>query len=114
MDWRSGDFAEGRGDAAVVACRRRAAQACDLAGQGDLGAGAGDSAVEGWAEESGAADWELPVPWAYRRGQDGDGADAGGVFVRQREGTDPIRHVGVHGEAFGEQVDRFASGICRI
>jgi ATP-dependent Clp protease ATP-binding subunit ClpC len=33
-------------------------------------------------EESGAADRQLPVPGADRRGQDGDGADAGAVPVR--------------------------------
>ena len=30
--------------------------------------GSGDSAVSCWAEESGSADWELPVSWADRRG----------------------------------------------
>ena len=45
LDWRADYFAEGRRDAAAAARRGRAAQARDLAGQGDLGAGAGDSAV---------------------------------------------------------------------
>ena len=34
--------------------------------------------------------------------------------VRQREEPDPLRHVGVHGEAFGLQADRFASRICGL
>ena len=43
----------------------------------------------------------LPVPWTDGRRQDGDGAHAGAVPVRQREGADPLRYVGVHGEALG-------------
>ncbi len=62
-------------------------------------------------EESGAADRQLPVPGADRRGQDGDGAHAGELPVRQREGADPVRYVGVHGEALGLEADRFASGL---
>ncbi len=31
--------------------------------------------------------------------------------VRLRQGADPLRYVGVHGEAFGVEADRFASGI---
>ncbi len=108
------NFAEGRRDAAAAARRRRAAQARDLAGQGDIGAGAGDSAVSRWPQEPGAADRQLPVPRAYRRRQDGDGADARAVPVRLGEVADPVRYVGVHGEALREQADRLASGICRL
>ncbi len=92
----------------------RAAQARDLAGEGDLGAGACDSPFAGRSQESGSANRKLPVPWADRRRKDGDGAHAGAVPVWQREGADPVRYVGVHGEALREQADRFASGICGL
>ena len=74
----------------------------------------GDSTVTGWVEEPGAADRQLPVSGADGCWQDGDGADAGAVPVRVGEEPDPVRHVGVHGEAFRIEADRIASGLCRI
>jgi ATP-dependent Clp protease ATP-binding subunit ClpC len=86
----------------------------DLAGQGDLSAGEGDSPLACGAQVAAAADWQLPLPGAYGRGQDGSGAHAGAVPVWQREGADPLRYVGVHGEALGVEADWFASGICGL
>ena len=53
----------------------------------------------------------VPVPGTDRRRQDGSGAHAGAIPVRQRQVADPLRYVGVHGEALGLEADRFASGI---
>ena len=53
----------------------------------------------------------VPVPRTHGRRQDGSGARAGEFPVRQREEPDPLRHVGVHGEALGLEADRFASRI---
>ena len=46
-----------------------------------------------------------------RRRQDGSRPRAGGVPARQRKESDPLRHVGIHGEARGFEADRFASRI---
>ena len=54
---------------------------------------------------------QLPVPRTDRRRQNGDGAHAGAVPVRVGQGADPLRYVGVHGEALRLEADRFASGI---
>ncbi len=110
LDRRADYFDQGRRDAEAAARGRRAAQARDFAGEGDLGAGAGDSAFACGPEVSAAADWQLPLPGPDGRGQDGDGAHAGAIPVWQREGADPIRYVGVHGEALGVEADWFASG----
>ena len=56
----------------------------------------------------------VPVPGTDRRRQDRSGARARGVPVRQREEPDSLRHVGVHGEAFGFEADRLASRICGL
>ena len=53
----------------------------------------------------------LPVPRPHRRRQDGSGAPAGGVPVRQREVAGALRHVRVHGEALGLEADRRASRL---
>ena len=49
-----------------------------------------------------------------RRRQDRSRARSGRVPVRQREVADPLRYVGVHGEALGLEADRFASGLRRL
>ena len=36
------------------------------------------------------------------------------VHIRHREGSGPLRHVRVHGKAFGLEANRFASGIRRL
>ncbi len=77
-------------------------------------AGPGDPSLACGIEESGASDWLVPLPGPDRRRQDGSGTNAGAVHVRQREEPDPLRYVGVHGEAFGQQADRFASRICGL
>ncbi len=59
----------------------------------------------------GASDRQLPVPGTDRCGQDGNGSDAGAVSVWVRKVADPLRHVGVHGEAFRFEADRIASGL---
>jgi ATP-dependent Clp protease ATP-binding subunit ClpC len=53
----------------------------------------------------------VPVPGTDRRRQNRSGARPGQFPVRQREESDPLRHVGVHGEAFGLEADRFASRL---
>ena len=74
-------------------------------------AGTGDSPLACGPQVAEPSDRLVPVPGTDRRGQDGNGAHAGAVPVRQREGADPLRHVGVHGEALGLEADRFASGL---
>ncbi len=48
------------------------------------------------------------------RGQDGDGARAGGVSLRRRAGHGAHRHERVHGEARGGAADRRAAGLCGL
>ncbi len=55
----------------------------------------------------------IPLSRPHRRWQNGDGAHPGQLPLRQREISDSLRYVGVHGETFRLQADRFASGICR-
>ncbi len=64
-----------------------------------------------WIEESEPADWFVPVPWTYGRRQDRSRAHPGAVHVRHRKIADPLRYVRIHGEAFGLEADRLASGI---
>ena len=90
---------------------RRAAQAGDLAGQGDLRPVPRDSPLPCGSQVAQSSDRFVPVPGPDRRGQDGNGAHPGPVPLRQREGSDPLRYVGVHGEALGLQAHRFASGL---
>ena len=56
----------------------------------------------------------VPVPGPDGRGQDRSRAHPGAFHVRQREVAGPLRHVGIHGEALGQQADRLASGIRRL
>ena len=58
--------------------------------------------------------WLVFVPGADRRGQDGVMQGAGRFPVRFRRASDPHRHVGIHGEAFGCPADRGAAGLCRL
>ena len=77
-------------------------------------AGAGDSPFARGPEVAQASGRFVPVPGADRRRQDRSRAGAGRVPVRQREVADPLRYVGVHGEALGLEADRFASGLRRL
>ena len=56
----------------------------------------------------------VPVPGTDRRRQNRSRAGAGRVPVRQRKIADPLRYVGVHGEALGLEADRLASRLRRI
>ena len=56
---------------------------------------------------------QLRVPRADRRRQDGAGPRAGELPVRERQRADPLRHVGVHGEALGVEADRLAARLRR-
>ena len=56
----------------------------------------------------------VPVPRTDRRRQDRSRACSGRVPVRQREVADPLRYVGVHGEALGLEADRLASRLRRL
>ena len=47
----------------------------------------------------------------HRRRQNRSGPRSRGVPARQREESDSLRHVGIHGEARGLEADRFASRI---
>ena len=85
-----------------------------LAGEVDFRTGAGDSPFSCRTQISEPAYRLVPFPGADRRRQDGSRTFAGEFPVRQRQGADPIRHVGIHGEAFGLEVDRIASGLCGI
>ena len=85
-----------------------------LAGQGDLRAGTGNSPLACGAQVTAAAHRQLPFPRPNRRRQDRSSAHAGTVPLRQREGADPLRYVGVHGEALGLEADRLASGLCGL
>ena len=67
-------------------------------GQGDRGAVGGDQAGARRAARAGEADRQLPVLRPDRRRQDRGGAAAGRHHGHR---ADPLRHVGVHGAAFG-------------
>ena len=64
-------------------------------------------------EEPQSAGWQLHLPGSDRRRQDGAGARARQLPVRQRQRADPLRHVRVHGEALGVEADWLAARICR-
>ena len=83
-------------------------------GESDFGAGAGHSPFARRLESFEPPGRFVPVPRAHRRRQNRSGARSGELPVRQREEPDPLRHVGVHGEAFGLEADRFASRICGL
>ena len=91
----------------------RAAPPRHLAGEGDLGAVARDPPLARRAQEPEPAGRQLRVPRADRRRQDRAGARAGQLPVRQRPRADPLRHVGVHGEALGLEADWLAARIRR-
>src|SRR5438552_270472 len=54
----------------------------------------------------------VSIPPADRRRKNRNGAIARAIFVRQREVSDPLRHVGVYGEAFRIEAHRLAAGLC--
>ena len=56
---------------------------------------------------------QLRVPGPDRRRQDGAGARARQLPVRQRPRAHPLRHVRVHGEALGQQADWLAARVRR-
>ena len=114
LDRRADDGDQGRRSQQADPHRRRAAQARGEPGAGDRGAGAGHPAIARGSEIAQAAGRLVPVPGADGRGQDGSGAGAGRVPLRQRKVADPVRHVGVHGEALGVQADRLAAGLCGL
>ena len=66
LDRRADHLDQGRRDAEAAARGRRAAQARDLAGQGDLRAGAGDSPLACRAQVSAPADWRRSCSWDRR------------------------------------------------
>ena len=100
--------------AEAAAHRRRAAQARDLAGQGDHCPGPRHPPLACRPEEPEPAHRFIPLPRSHRRRQDGSGPHAGAVHVRQREVAGALRYVRVHGKALGLEADRFASGICGL
>ena len=61
-----------------------------------------------------SADRLVHVPRADRRRQDRAHQGARRIPVRRRDGADPHRHVGIHGEAFGRAADRRASRLRRL
>ena len=73
--------------------------------------GAGHSPQPRGIEGSGPSGGLLPVPGSHGRRQDGSGAAARRVSIRQRKIAHPLRHVRIHGEAFRVEIDRRASRI---
>src|SRR5439155_269027 len=88
-----------------------AARARHQPGESDLGDLARDPPLARRPEESEPARRQLRVPRTDRRWQDRARAPARKFPLRQRSRADPLRHVRVHGEAFGEQADRLAARI---
>ena len=80
-------------------------------GQGDRGAVGGDQAGPRRPARAGEADRQLPVLRPDRRRQDRGRAAAGRHHGHR---ADPLRHVGIHGAAFGVAADRRAAGLCRL
>ena len=80
---------------------------------GHLGALARDSPLARRPQEPEPAGGQLRVPRSDRRRQDGAGARARQLPVRQRPRADPLRHVRVHGEALGVEADWLAAGLRR-
>ncbi len=74
----------------------------------------GDSPLARRAQESQSPDRIVHLPRPDRRRQDRGRAQRRCVPVRRRRVDDPHRHVGVHGEVFGQPFGRRASGIRRL
>ena len=87
--------------------RRRAARG----GRGRLDGGAARPRRPAGPEP---ADRLVHVPRPDRRRQDRADQGARGLPVRRRDGADPHRHVGVHGEALRRPPHRRASGLRRL
>src|SRR5579863_9770387 len=114
MDWRYGDFDQGRRTAETAANRTGTSQANHQPGEGNYVAGAGDSPQSRGIEGAGPPCRLLPVFGTDRGGQDGSSTSAWRVPVRQREILDSFRHVRVHGKALCIKIDWRASGIRRV
>ncbi len=113
VDRRSAHLRErGRGPQAA-ADGRRAPPPRDQPGEGDFGALARHPPLTRGPQEPDAAGRQLHLPGPDRRGQDRAGACARELPLRQRPCADPLRHVGVHGEAFGIEAHRIAARIRR-
>ena len=86
-----------------------AAPADRLAGRRDQRGGAGHPPHAGRAQEPEPAGGLVPLPRAHRGRQDRGRARPRRLPLRQRAQPRPLRHVGVHGEALGQQADRLAA-----
>ena len=74
-----------------------------LPGQRDQRGGPGHPADPGRPQEPEPAGGIVPLPRPHRRGEDGGGPGPRRLPLQQRAEPRPLRHVGVHGEALGEQ-----------
>ena len=90
-----------------------APQADRLAGRGDRRRGAGHPPHARGPQEPEPAGGLVPVPRADGRRQDRGRARPRRVPLRLRAQPRPLRHVGVHGEALGQQADRLAPRLRR-
>ena len=99
LDRRARHQHQGRRDAEAAARGRRAAQARHLAGEGNQRAGPRHSPLARRPQVAASAHRQLPLPRPHRRRQNGNGAHPGQLPLRLRQGADPLRYVGVHGEA---------------
>ena len=113
MDGNPGRVAAGRGNAEAAADGGTYPQQDRQSGQGGLRACPCDPPESSRHEEPQSSGWIIPVSGSYRRGEDGACEIAGRFSLWEREGAGPIRHVGVYGEAFGLQADRFSARLCR-
>ena len=111
MDGHPDHRHQGRGVREAPAHGRGAAQADRLPGERDQRGGPRHPAHPRRPQEPEPARGLLPVPRPHRGGQDRGGALPGRLPVRQRAQPDPVRHVGVHGEALGQQADRLAARV---
>ena len=104
-------LAQGGGVGEAAAHGGGAPPADRLAGRGDQRGRARHPAHAGRPQEPEPARGLLPLPRAHRGGQDRGGARPRRLPLRQRAQPRPLRHVGVHGEALGEQADRLAARL---
>src|SRR5581483_945692 len=98
----------------AAAHRGRIATSHHQPATGDFGAGASDSPFARWVEESAKACRLVSLFGADGRGQDRSGAVVGRLSLWLRARDDPLRYVGVYGEAFGLEADRLAARLCRL
>ena len=88
-----------------------AAPADRVAGRRDQRGGEGHPPHPGRAQEPEPAGGLVPLPRAHRGRQDRGRARPRRLPLRQRAQPHPLRHVGVHGEALGQQADRLAARV---